>query len=92
MIQTRILGSRIKTEVLKCLFFIKPRSESDLDLWPEESFTSVQYYDEDPELRLFARLNSGCPLHTIIQTLLADKVDTKRVCSVQPLGVMKNAS
>ena len=36
-------------------------------------------------------MNCGCPLHTIIQTLLANEVDTRRVCKVQPLGVMRNA-
>ena len=58
----------------------------------ESSSTPIEYYDNDPELPLFGQMDSGCPLHTIVQTLLANEVDMCHVCKVQPLGVMRNAA
>ena len=31
-------------------------------------------------------------MHSLIQTLLTDKVDVSHACKVQPLGVMKNSA
>ena len=61
-------------------------SISAFPMMPQQDF-----FDGDPELPLISRSESGYPVHSIIQTLLASDVDESRVCKVQPLGVMRNA-
>ena len=72
-----------------------PRLKFELNLGDSDessSTDSVQFYDDDPQLPLFSQLESGYPVHSLIQTLLTDKVDVSHVCKVQPLGVMKNSA
>lgn len=68
---------------------------------PSESETSgtevdddkpeLEFYDNDPELPLLARMDHGYPLNSLIHVLLASNVQESCICKVQPLGVTKNA-
>ena len=51
----------------------------------------LEFYDDDPELPMLARMDHGYPVHSLIQILLTSDVQENRICRVQPLGVTKNA-
>ena len=71
------------------LRFDSPMSDTDECA---ESNTKPDFYDGDTELPVFSRRDHGCPVDTLIKTLLPQSLDEKRVCNVQPLGVQANAS
>ena len=52
-------------------------SISAFQMMPQQDF-----FDGDPELPLISRSESGYPVHSLIQTLLASDVDESRVCKV----------
>lgn len=64
---------------------------SDEETSPPISPEMLEFYDSDPDLPLFTKLDSGYPVDRLIDTLLVSKIDTSRVCKVQPLGVTQNA-
>lgn len=80
--------------VIYRLKFEQPTSESETNSGSEESDAEkpvVEFYDNDPELPLLARMDHGYPVHSLIQSLLASDMQENRICKVQPLGVTANA-
>ena len=73
------------------LKFDFPESDSDSDECAQPK-TEPDFYDGDTELPVFSRMDHGCPVDTLIKTLLPQSLDEKRVCKVQPLGVQANAA
>ena len=71
--------------------FESSSSGSSSDSEVEEGKPTLEFYDNDPELPLFSRIDHGYPVSSLIQSLLSSEVDDSRICKVQPLGVMKNA-
>jgi len=71
------------------LKFDSPESDSDSDECSQHE-TEPDFYDGDTELPVFSRMDHGCPVDTLIKTLLPQSLDEKRVCKVQPLGVQAN--
>ena len=66
--------------------FEQPSSESETSgSEADDDRPMLEFYDDDPELSLLARMDHGYPVHSLIQSLL------DRICQVQPLGVTKNA-
>ena len=72
--------------------FEQPSSESETSGSETDNEKPVlEFYDDDPELPLLPKMDHGYPVHSLIQTLLANDVQENRICQVQPLGVTKNA-
>lgn len=57
----------------------------------DDSTPMLEFYDNDPELPLLARLDHGNPVYSLIESLLASDVQENSLCRVQPLRVTKNA-
>jgi len=56
-----------------------------------EVTSQPEFLDGDPELPLISPSEAGYPVYSLIQSLLSSDIDERRVCKVQPLGVMRNA-
>ena len=72
--------------------FESSSDSSDDELNKTNLEDEVIYFDDDLELPLFSKADHGQPVHTIIETLLSPETDDFKVCKVQPLGVMRNAT
>ena len=53
---------------------------------------NVACYENDPELPLYSRVNSGYTASKLANILMAKNIDRKRICHIQPLGVTKTAT
>ena len=72
--------------------FEQPSSESETSgSEADDEKPVLEFYDDDPELPMLARMDHGYPVHSLIQILLTSDVQENRICRVQPLGVTKNA-
>ena len=54
--------------------------------------TKQEYYKGDRQLPIYSSLRSGFPVHRLIDIILNPNIAPKKICSVQPLGVMQNAA
>ena len=52
----------------------------------------VKYYEDDPQLPIYATPSCGYPLHELIDILLKPDMPSKQICTVQPLAVAQNAA
>ena len=53
---------------------------------------TLQHYRNDPELPVYSQVSTPYKSHHLINVLLDDHIDKRRVCGVQPLGVTDNAT
>jgi len=52
----------------------------------------VTYFKDDHSLPIYASLDSGYPVHMLVDALMTSSMPPERVCTVQPLGVSQNAA
>ena len=52
----------------------------------------IHYYQDDPHLPVFSRDISGYRVEQVARILLNPHVDEQKVCNVQPMGVVRNAT
>ena len=52
----------------------------------------IHYYQDDPHLPVFSRVISGYRVEQVARILLNPHVDEQKVCNVQPMGVVRNAT
>ena len=66
--------------------------DSDEEDTHESSGDNVIYYEDDPQLPLFSTVTGGYSASKLARIIMNKNIDVNKVCNIQPLGVVKNAT
>ena len=53
---------------------------------------NIEHYDNDLHLPVFSTVTSGYSASELARVLMNKDIDGNKVCHIQPLGVIKNAT
>lgn len=70
-------------------FEVSSSSDSEHE---EQQLSKTIFYNDDAELPVFSSVTSGYPAEQVVRILMDPELDQDKVCHLQPMGVMKNAS